>query len=127
MGKPDEYFYTYLDDNVRFADQVNGALFHGRQIVKPEELKPADAQMVYLGKEADTRENVKTIVDKARMWKGRMIHILMVEHQSYVDYRMVLRNMLSESLNYHKQWKQKKSVHNSVKDLKIGTEEFSLV
>lgn len=36
MGKKDEYQFDYLDDNSRFADQINGALFHGRQIVKPE-------------------------------------------------------------------------------------------
>jgi len=35
MGKRDEYQYDYLDDNVRFADQINGALFKGRQVVKP--------------------------------------------------------------------------------------------
>ena len=52
MGKKDEYQYDYLDDNERFADQVNGTLFGGRQIVKPGELEPADAQTVYLGKEA---------------------------------------------------------------------------
>ena len=46
MGKRDEYQYDYLDDNVRFADQINGALFKGRQVVKPEELEPADAQVV---------------------------------------------------------------------------------
>ena len=44
MGKKDEYQYDYLDDNERFADQVNGALFGGRQIIKPDELEPADAQ-----------------------------------------------------------------------------------
>lgn len=108
MGKRDEYQYDYLDDNVRFADQINGALFKGRQVVKPEELEPADGQIVYLGKEAGVRENFKTIVDKTRLWKGRLLHILAVENQTYVDYRMILRNMLSESLSYHRQWKKKK-------------------
>ena len=124
MGKPDEYYYAYLDDNDRFADQVNGALFQGRQVVKPGELEPADAQVAYLGKEAGARETFKTIADKARMWKGRVIHILMVEQQAYVDYRMVLRNMLSESLSYHKQWKQKKTSHGRAGDLKAGTDEY---
>ncbi len=103
---------------------MNGALFQGRQVVLPDELEPADAQMVYLGKEMGRREGFKTIVDKARMWRGRVIHILAVENQAYVDYRMVLRNMLSESLSYHKQWKQKKAVHGRKKDLEIGTDEF---
>lgn len=39
MGRADEYQYDYLDDNLRFADQVNGALFRGRQVVKPQELE----------------------------------------------------------------------------------------
>lgn len=108
MGKADEYQFDYLENNYRFADQVNGALFDGRQVVNPDELEPADTQIVYLGQEAGTRKNYKAIVDKTRIWKGRLIHIFAIENQTHVDYHMVLRNMLSESLNYQKQWKQKK-------------------
>ena len=107
MGKKDEYQFDYLDDDRRFADQVNGALFHGKQVVRPDELEPVDAQSVFLGKEAGVAQNVKTVADKTRMCRGVKIHILAIENQNYVDYRMVLRNMLSESLGYHKQWKQK--------------------
>ena len=39
MGKSDEYYYDYLDDNDRFADQMNGALFQGEQVVSPDELE----------------------------------------------------------------------------------------
>ena len=124
MGKQDEYFYNYLDDNNRFADQMNGALFKGKQVVKPEDLKPADVQAVYLGKEAGARENYKTMADKARMWHGRLVHILVIEHQTRVDYRMVLRNMLSESLSYHKQWRQVKARHEASGDLRIGTDGY---
>ena len=42
MGKLDEYHFDYLDDNSRFADQINGALSRGRQIVRQEELEPAE-------------------------------------------------------------------------------------
>ena len=45
MGKSDEYQFDYLDDNEQFADQVNGAFFQGRQVVKPKELESADAQL----------------------------------------------------------------------------------
>lgn len=62
MGKADEYQFDYLEDNHRFADQVNGALFQGRQIVKPDELEPADTQVVYLGKEAGSREKFTPII-----------------------------------------------------------------
>lgn len=122
MGKKDEYQFDYLDDNKRFADQINGALFNGRQIVKPEELEPEDSQAVSLGKGSGA-EKIKSIVDKARIWRGKRLHILVVENQNYIDYRMVLRNMLSESIGYRKQWRQKRRVHEEVQDLK-GKDEF---
>lgn len=116
--------FDYLDDNVRFADQINGALFHGRQVVKANELDPVDSQVVYLGKEAGRRTNFKAVADKTRIWRGRLIHILAVENQSFVDYHMVLRNMLTECLSYQKQWKQKKTAHEREENLEIGTDEF---
>ncbi len=40
MGTKDDYQFDYLDDNARFADQINGALFNGKQVIKPEEPEP---------------------------------------------------------------------------------------
>ena len=124
MGRTDEYQFDYLDDNRRFADQVNGALFQGRQVVKPDELEQADMQVVYHGKEDGKRKGYKAVVDKIRIWRGKMIHILAIENQAYVDYHMVLRNMLTECLSYQKQWKKKKAMHVETKDLEIGTDAF---
>lgn len=124
MGKKDDYQFDYLDDDRRFADQINGALFNGRQIVKPEELEPDESQMVSTGEKAGTG-NLKTIVDKVRIWKGKTLHILAVENQNYVDYQMVLRNMLSESIGYRKQWKRKKRAHEETHDLKDRDEYLS--
>ena len=64
-------------------------------------------------------------MDKVRTWRGRKIHILVVENQNYVDYQMVLRNMLSESNGYRKQWKQKQRLHTTAGDLKDGDEYLS--
>ncbi|MCM1261661.1 MAG: Rpn family recombination-promoting nuclease/putative transposase [Butyrivibrio sp.] len=118
MGRKDDYQFDYLDDNARFADQINGALFKGTQVVKPEELEPEDSQIVSTGS-----GNNKTVVDKARTWKGRKLHILVVENQNYVDYQMVLRNILSDGIGYRKQWKQKKRRHKVSRDLK-GKDEY---
>ena len=123
-GKKDDYQFDYLDDNRRFADQINGALFSGKQVVKPEELETADTQTVSTVKEKKA-ESIKTVVDKVRIWKGRKLHILVVENQNYVDYQMVLRNMLTESNGYRKQWKQKKRVHTEKKDLEEKDEYLS--
>ena len=76
MGRADDYQFDYLDDNRRFADQVNGTLFQGRQVVKPDELEPADRKIVYLGEEEGQRKEFKTVVDKIRIWRGKLIHIL---------------------------------------------------
>lgn len=124
MGRKDDYQYDYLDNYERFADQVNGALFGGKQVVKPSELGPADAMAIYLGKEADTRTEYKGIVDKTRTWRGRLIHVITIQNQTYVDYRMVLRNMLTESLGYHKQWRQKRDAHKQAGDLPKGSDAF---
>ena len=124
MGRADDYQFDYLDDNRRFADQVNGALFQGRQVVKPDELEPADRKIVYLGEEEGQRKEFKTVVDKIRIWRGKLIHILAIENQTYVDYHMVLRNMLTECLSYHNQWKRKKAGHVEAKDFEIGTDAY---
>ena len=42
--------------------------------------------------------NFKTIVDKAYLWKGRLIHIIALENQMYVDYRMVLTDYIGDCL-----------------------------
>ena len=42
------------------------------------------------------------------MWRGTALAILVVENQTKVDYRMVIRAMLSESMAYEKQWKKLK-------------------
>ena len=68
---------------------------------------------------------MKTVVDKVRIWKGKRLHILAVENQNYVDYQMVLRNMLSESIGYSKQWKRKKRAHREMRDLKKRDEYLS--
>ena len=54
MGTKDAYQHSYLDDPVRFADQVNGALFGGRQVVKAKELQEADPGLVYNGREGSS-------------------------------------------------------------------------
>lgn len=119
MNRPD-----YDGSISNCLDQINGALFNGRQMVKPEELESEESQTVTLGKEEGIG-NIKTIVDKVRIWKGKKLHILVVENQNYKDYRMVLRNMLSESIGYRKQWRQKKRIHKEAQDLKDGDEYLS--
>ena len=124
MGTKDVCQNSYLDDPVRFADQVNGALFGGRQVVMAEELEEADPVAGYQRKESGGRKSYRAMTDKTYLWKEKLVRIITVENQNYVDYRMVLRNMLSESIGYQKQWRRLRARHEQRDDLTDSTDEY---
>lgn len=102
MGKADVYESDYLENGEIFADLVNGVLYQGRQVVKAHELSEQDGELRSI-----SGDNVKkTIRDKVRLWNGMVLAVLAVENQTRVDYRMVTRAMLMESMAYDKQWKK---------------------
>ncbi len=113
MGKIDCRTSDYFNDNERFADMCNAVMFGGEKVVKAAELEEADSDMVHVA--GQTSKKVQ--VDKVRKWQGRYLCIIALENQKYVDYRMVLRNMLTEALAYDKQYKMKKAKHTRLKDL----------
>lgn len=104
MGQMDMYQSDFYEDKSRFADVFNGILFGGKEVMKSEELENEDSVIVSTGKSKNLK---KVICDKIRRWKGRYVSILVLENQSYVDYRMVLRVMGSEVIGYEKQRKEK--------------------
>ena len=103
MGKKDLWQSDYFDDKKRFADMINGAFFKGEQIMDAEELEEVDSRLVYHEKSG---EAINVIRDKVYKWKGQQVSICVLENQSYVDYRMVLRVMLEEAVSYIKQQKR---------------------
>ena len=96
MGKADICESDYLENPEVFADLVNGVLYQGKQVVKPQELREQDGELrSILG------SNVKKMIrDKVRLWKGTAIAVLTVENLTRVDYHMVFRAMLSECFAY---------------------------
>lgn len=86
--------------------------FYGKQIIKPEDLSEADRVVTI-----NSRNSSQVISDKTKIWKGKYLKILILENQSYIDYRMVIRNMLLESANYNKQWRDVKNKYLELKDL----------
>ena len=103
MGQMDMYQSDFYEDKSRFADVFNGVLFGGKEVMKPEELENEDSVIVSTGKSKNLK---KVICDKIRKWRGRYVSILVLENQSYVDYRMVLRVMESEVTGYNRQQKE---------------------
>ena len=88
------------EDNSNDADVFNGVLFDGRVVMKPEELETVDSVITYL---PETENGKKVIADKICKWCSRYVSVVVLENQSYVDYRMVLRVMEAEVMNYEKQ------------------------
>lgn len=122
MGKEDIVTSDYFEDNRFFADLVNGALFQGKQIVQPEHLQETSKELLYFkagkGKRV-IRDNVR------RYFSGTLICIYVLEHQENIDYHMVIRNMLSEALEYDRQWYENQKRHREMCDLKTGHELIS--
>lgn len=121
MGKIDIMGNQYFRDNVRFADLINGVIYQGRQCVHPKELQDAAGELAYLQED----KAVKRVPDGAKWWKGKLVVLYLLEGQSYVDYRMVLRNMMTEAMAYHRQWQEKRLLHERKGDLLGEDEKFS--
>ena len=105
MGKPDVDESDYLENAEIFADLINGVLYQGEQVVKPQALKEQDGEL----RSIQSGGVKKTVRDKVRLWNGNTIlAIFALENQTKIDYHMVLRAMLAESMAYEKQWKKRK-------------------
>ena len=87
MGQQDLYQSDFYEDKGRFADVFNGVLFNGREVMKPEELENEDSVIV---SPQNGKLGKKVICGKIRRWRGRCVSLMVLESQSYVDYRMVL-------------------------------------
>lgn len=117
MGQRDNAQNDYFKDKIRFADACKGILFHGREVIKPEELQEADPAIIYY----DDKERLQKIIpDKICIWKGIIISILGLETQTNVDYSMVLRNMKTEAVSYQKQWLEREKEYRRSGLLKEG-------
>lgn len=125
MGEKDNKTVEYFKDNRRFADLMNARFFGGKEVVKPESLREADKELIYPWVEPGEKGH-KVIRDNVMKWLGETLLVVFVaEHQSKVDYHMVFRIMLGESLEYHRQWKKNKREHKEKEDLKTGEELLS--
>ena len=102
MGKEDILLKSYLGDARRYADLWNGALFGGRQLVRPEGLEEASPVLL---KERETfLEKRRDLVMKQNR-EGQRFAVLVAENQKTVDYSMPIRVMLEEALAYYSQVK----------------------
>ena len=108
MGKLDKETKVYFRNRERFADVFNYKLYDGRQIIRPEDLKPFDSSETVVAFGNNKRKQVSRIRDNTNIWAamqdGHTAYIILgLESQERIHYAMPVRNMLYDSMNYTEQ------------------------
>ena len=127
MGKGNAAVRQWMSNPKRFADLFNGMVCEGEQVIRPEELEPADGETDLLLEDKNGKlQEVHRCRDLVMRWKrGCLLVLLACENQAKIHYAMSVRNMLYDSLSYveqiQKSWKEKKT---ELKAEKLSSAEF---
>lgn len=131
MGKKDVRTKRFMQDSRRFADICNYYLYGGRYVIKSEDLKEMDSAELMISSEdklhtatmQKMRDVLKTVVVKES--GGTFYMLVGVENQSDVNYAIVVRNMLYDSINYSEQVAKLTKKNKQNKELKTSSEFLS--
>ena len=104
MGKKDITHKSFFENPEWFADLMNAAFFGGEEILAAGELLPEDGAL-QKADETVTTERLRDVVKKQTK-DGSTFAMYILENQSTVDYSMLIRIMVEESLTYDKQVKE---------------------
>ncbi|MGE9963713.1 Rpn family recombination-promoting nuclease/putative transposase [Fusicatenibacter saccharivorans] len=102
MGQSNAAVRQWMGNPKRFADLFNATVFNGEQVIRPEELEPADGEEdILLTDKNGKKQEVHRYRDIVMKWKKDAVLILLAcENQAKVHYAMSVRNMLYDSLSY---------------------------
>ena len=124
---------TFLGQPEVFADAFNVLLHDGRQVIQPQMLNELDPNEIYI---SDKNEPVDVTLTKERDilkemtlmdYDGMTYAILGIEGQCYIDYGMVVRNMVYDASRYAKQLKKKMSQNEKLSAEELGEHYISKV
>lgn len=118
MPKPNEALKDYFADNEIFADLFNAYAFGGQQVIKSNDLQPADSAYSASVKTEDIKgiEKIGKYRDVVRRitLEARFV-ILAVESQDKIHYSMPVRNMLYDALGYSTECRSLGNVQDTLK------------
>ena len=107
MGRKDTITKEYMRNPTIFADAFNKYLYHGRQVIKPENLKVLDTTEIavpYGGGGAGVPEQRYRDVLKTMMTDGNMAYcILGIENSSDIHYAIPVKNGLYDFMQLARQ------------------------
>lgn len=118
MQSKDIISMEYFQNPVRFADLLNGFLFHGEQVICPEDVAEADRSVSGRLQTDGKTKPYQLFRDIFRRVQCRM-HVMLVaiENQSGIHYAMPVRVLNAEGAAYAGQLKTKEKFHREQKDL----------
>lgn len=133
MGKTDISLKDYLAEKERFADLVNGAMLHGRQVLHAEELGEVSTSHRKADEETVTERMSDVAVKQLK--DGSRVAVYFVENQMKTDYGMPVRVFYNDALEYdrqyrkkqkrnHTRWKNSAASQNSGNRMPVSQEEF---
>jgi len=105
----DIFLKDFWRNNDRFADLFNASLFHGRQIIKPDELEEQDTEASFILEHNNHSESHKGARDLLKIRKnssalGFEFAILGIENQAHIHYATPLRVMGYDYSSYKRQY-----------------------
>ena len=111
MGKTDTFTKEYMQDAEVFADAFNYLIYHGEQVIRPEQLRELDTtELATLFGENNENAQVQVYRDVLKsvtaMEDGKFAYLILgIENQTGIHYAMPVRNMLYDALQYYLQVK----------------------
>ena len=128
MGKIDTITKEYMKDPVIFADMFNKFLYHGKQVINPDNLIEMDSTEIVVpygeGKAGVPAQKYRDVL-KLMKTDGNIAYcILGCEDQGAIHYAMPVKNMLYDSMQFARQVTKAAKSHRQEKEHKPTSDEF---
>lgn len=119
MGKKDMALARYFEEDERYAELLNGFIFKGRQVVRPEHLAEAGETVTGVARRSGKSRPVHKYRDlMRRVAFGTDFVLIGLENQDRIHYAMPVRIMVEDALNYDQQLRRLQREHRRQKDLR---------
>lgn len=108
----------FFEKPERFADLLNGELFGGKTVVKPEDVQERNRKAARIRRKRRKitgQEIERDVVRSVSL--GVKLVLVSLENQSDIHYAMPLRVMNGDSVRYDAQWRKIRKAHQEKKDL----------
>ena len=121
MGQKDITTKDYVKETAVFADAFNKYIYKGKQVIKPENLRPLDTDLTAIPYGADgagvpTQRYRDVLKSATVMMDDNAAYLLLgIESQSEVHYAMPVRNMVYNALQYAAQVEEAARSHKEAR------------